>query len=252
MSPAVLHWRHASRALSRTILGKLLRLPLHAIPRDAVLRILSGPNRGLRWVVGAGVHRCWIGTYETLEISRFLRHVTPQSVVWDVGAHAGYFSLACRNAGTVVACEPSPGNLASLRRHVALNDLGNFIVVPAAICERHRGSTRFGSHDSSYEGRIGGQGTEVPTATIDGLVDDGLPPPTIIKMDIEGAELDALPGARRTLERHRPLIMVATHSDAAMAFTPPFLQGLGYRTEVLRDCVWGFPSEMSQPPDRSR
>jgi len=223
-----------------TILGRLLRLPLRAIPREAVLPILSGPNRGLRWNVGAGVHRCWIGTYETLEISRFLRHVTAQSVVWDIGAHAGYFALACRGAKAVVACEPSPNNLVHLRRHIALNNLDHFAVVPAAICDRHRGTTRFGGHDSSYQGQIGGQGMEVQTATIDGLVDEGLQPPTIIKMDIEGAELDALPGARQTLARHRPLIMVATHSAAAMEFTPPFLHGLGYRTEVLRDCVWGF------------
>jgi hypothetical protein len=47
--------------------------------------------------------------------------------------------------------------------------------VPAAICARHRGTTRLGGHNSSCQGQIDGQGMEAQTATIGGLVDQDRP-----------------------------------------------------------------------------
>ena len=44
-------------------LGRILRFPLKAVPRRMVIPILSGPNRGLRWIAGSSIHGCWIGWY---------------------------------------------------------------------------------------------------------------------------------------------------------------------------------------------
>src|SRR6266852_5909298 len=51
----------------RTLLGKILRLPLSLIPSEAEVRILRGPLRGRKWIVGAGSNACWVGTYDNSE-----------------------------------------------------------------------------------------------------------------------------------------------------------------------------------------
>jgi predicted methyltransferase len=74
-------------------LGWLLRLPLQIVSPTAVARILMGPNRGLKWVVGAGNHSCWLGTYERVIAKSIAARVKPGMTVFDVGAHAGYYTL---------------------------------------------------------------------------------------------------------------------------------------------------------------
>jgi FkbM family methyltransferase len=56
---------------------------------------------------------------------------------------------------------------------------------------------------------------KVPTLAIDSFVfDQEMPAPEVIKIDVEGAELEVLKGAYQTLCRHRPLVLVATHGSA--------------------------------------
>ncbi len=181
------------------------------LPQDMALPILSGVNRGQRWIIGAGLIRCWLGTYETEEIKTFVNLIRPDDVVWDIGAHAGYFTLAsARIARQVVACEASATNTLHLRRHLAINGVRNVTVIERAICDKNGELISFGASGSSYQGSIGGSGSTVRSATIDSLIASGLPAPTVIKMDIEGAETLALIGASRVLACH-PTAMLALH-----------------------------------------
>ena len=99
-----------SRISSRSYLGRVMRLPLKIIPGNAVLPILQGPLRGARWVVGSGTHGCWLGTYELPKVELFAGTIQEGMTVFDIGAHAGYYSLiasrAVGGAGHVVAFEP--------------------------------------------------------------------------------------------------------------------------------------------------
>lgn len=197
------------------------------------LPILSGVNRGQRWIVGAGLIRCWLGTYETQEVKAFLDLVGPDDVVWDIGAHAGYFTLAsAQRARQVIACEASAANALHLRRHLAINGIGNVTVIERAICDKDDELISFGGSASSYQGSIGGSGSTVRSATIDGLIANGLPAPTVIKMDIEGAETLALTGASGALAR-RPTIMLALHGPQLREQCIDILQKADYLIEDL-------------------
>src|SRR5450759_4372142 len=103
----------------RSTAGSLLRVPLAILPRSAALPIIQGPLRGTRWVVGAGIHSCWLGTYERAVQETLLDLVRPDSVAYDVGAHAGYHTLllsrAVSNTGHVYAFEPDAINVAALK-----------------------------------------------------------------------------------------------------------------------------------------
>ena len=153
---------------SESLLGKLARLPLRLIPPGAVVPILQGQLRGARWIVGSGVHGCWLGFYESAKQREIAKRVRRGSDVFDVGAHVGFYTLLfSRLAGTqgrVAAFEPNRANLALLRRHLALNDVANVEVVQAAVTSRS-GLTRFASGDSSYTGHTSREGDSTVAAT---------------------------------------------------------------------------------------
>jgi FkbM family methyltransferase len=219
-------------------LGRAVRLPLRLIPKTAILPILSGANRGLKWTVGAGTHGCWLGRYERQEIAWLLSQIDPDAVVWDIGAHAGYVAMACaRRCRRVVACEASPENVAFLRNHVTLNQLHNVSIVEAAISSRDDEFVSFGSAHDGYQGRIGGQGATVRTSTIDGLVAAGLPAPSFVKMDIEGGEADALQGGIATLTQHHPSMLIAVHSETLAKDCQKFLEQIGYEVAQVNDAT---------------
>jgi FkbM family methyltransferase len=225
-----------------TLIGRLARVPLRLIPAMKPMRILSGPLAGKRWLSTSGTHGCWLGTYE-IELQRLIsRNVKPGQVFYDVGANVGFFSLlastAVTPAGCVIAFEPLPRNIALLRANLALNDVDNVRLHESAVADGS-GSTLFSNDASPSMGRMAAQeGIRVATIAIDALVGSGeVPPPQVMKMDIEGAESLALAGARHTLMKHRPLIYLSTHGFEQHEACCSFLQGIGYALQLRRDGV---------------
>jgi FkbM family methyltransferase len=192
-----------------SLLGKVLRLPLRAIPRASTVRVLQGPLRGTKWIVGASNHGCWLGTYEREQQERFNRDSA--GVVYDIGANAGLYSLiAARRAEKVVAVEPLPRNIGYLRQHLALNHFTNCSVVEGVVSD-HEGTEHF-EFDDPIMGHIGGsKGFPVRCFTIDGLA-ERFGAPRMIKLDVEGAEALALQGASRTLAESRPIVYLSIHT----------------------------------------
>lgn len=155
-------------ALSRErFAGRALRLPLRLIPRGLVLPVLQGPWRGARWMVGAATHGCWLGSYELAKQLALARRLAPGRVVFDLGAHAGFYTLlAARGvgpAGRVHAFEPLPENLAFLRRHVRLNRLGNVSVHGWAVWSAS-GLLRFTPGGDRTTGRLDDAGAFIANA----------------------------------------------------------------------------------------
>lgn len=149
----------------------------------------------------------------------------------DAGANEGAYTIyaAARigPAGRVMAIEPSPRELERLRANLELNNAANVTVVPAALAERpgqvelqiaedaHAGQNTFGSFVYPGVGSSGQVG--VTATTIDMLVDEhGLDRVDVIKLDLEGAEERALTGARQTLRRFRPLLVLEA-AEASLA-----------------------------------
>jgi hypothetical protein len=80
-------------SLFGAFLAKILRLPLSLIPREAEVRILRGPLRGMKWIKGSGPNAYWFGTFEVARVRAFANRVTQGAVVYDVGANVGIYSL---------------------------------------------------------------------------------------------------------------------------------------------------------------
>lgn len=222
-----------SRIPRSSLLGRALRAPLSVIPKNAIVPILQGPLRGKRWVVGAATHGCWLGTYEYRKQGLFARSIRPGSVVYDVGANVGFYSLlAAVRAGTngrVYAFEPLPRNVALLRRHLHLNQIQTVDIREVALSD-NAGLATFEYGASPSMGRLQpGGALPVPTVSLDDLVfAHGLPAPDVIKMDIEGGELRALEGARRLLEARHPVLFLSTHGHLVHEQCCALLTGLGY------------------------
>lgn len=203
---------------SNTLLGRGLRLLLRLVPQGRVVRVRSGLNRGMRWIVGAGTHGCWLGTYEAAKQDCLARFVKPGMKVLDIGANAGFYTLAFSRLvgddGHVWAVEPYAGNAAHLLAHIRHNRLHNVTVVQAAVGDRE-GVTGFHIGSNNCVGHLNDVSSyKVPVVSLDRLVADGtLPVPDLIKMDIEGAESAALEGARRLLAEKKAMFFIALHGE---------------------------------------
>ncbi len=105
----------AQRVSHRTVAGKAIRLPLRLIPNNMVVPVLGGINRGMRWVTGAGTTSgCWLGSYEEDHVGALRQVVRPGMIAYDVGANAGFYTLALSrivgDAGRVFSFEPDARN----------------------------------------------------------------------------------------------------------------------------------------------
>jgi len=218
----------------KTLLGKILRLPLDLLPKKMVLPILRGRMRGMKWVKGAGAHGYWLGTYEYDKRIAFEKGIKPGDVFYDIGANVGYYSLMAARLsepnGKVVAFEPLPRNIAYIHKHIAINKLGQRIkVIEAAVSDKN-GKAFFNLSSSTSKGHIAGEGElEVRTVSLDELVESGaIPTPDVMKIDVEGAEADVLLGAHKILSTRHPLIYLDTHDRNAHNRTVNTLNKLGY------------------------
>ena len=222
----------------QSFLGRLLRLPLRLIPKKTILLILQGRLRGKKWIAGAGEHGYWLGSYELNKRLAFEREITPGSVVYDIGANVGYFSLLAAalagDPGKVYAFEPLPRNITFLQRHKDLNSMDTIEIIEAAVSDRS-GMASFDMGASTAMGRIAEEGElKVKMVCLDELLSEGkIDPPDFMKVDVEGAEFLALSGARVLLEEYHPLLFLDTHNREAHQATLSLLKELGYQFEVL-------------------
>src|SRR4051812_34436716 len=205
--------------------------------------IAGGPAKGLLIDVADSRPSYILGIAEE-DVQGFLvEHLRAGASFYDLGANVGYFSLVAARlvggSGHVRAYEPLPYNAEVLRSNVARNALANVTVVEAAV-SASSGEALFEEGPTGQDGHLG-QGTlRVRTVTLDDEVADGAPPPTLVKLDIEGAEHDALRGARETLTRHRPVILCEMHADPWELDrnpVPVLLSELGYRVSWLEEGV---------------
>jgi FkbM family methyltransferase len=229
----MINWSAIDR---RSLAGRLLRLPLRALPARSVMRVRQGPARGMKWIAGSSVHGCWLGTYELEKQKSLERFIRPGMTIYDIGAQAGFYTLffsrLAGDRGKVFAFEPCAYEARFLIDHVRLNHLENVRVVQAAVCEK-RGLLPMSSDRGMCENRLGDDPDAtlmVPTISLDS---SGLPVPDLIKMDVEGAEAAVLRGAQRTLREARPVLFVALHGDEQRKACAIILRDAGYSLHDL-------------------
>lgn len=221
------------------LLRRMARWPLALIPPQTEVRILRGPLRGKKWIKGAGPNAYWVGTYEVARVGALAEAVTQGSVIYDIGANVGIYtllsSMRAGPSGAVYAFEPLPRNLEYLRRHVALNRLQNCEVIAEAV-GKTPGTAKFSAANwAASMARLDPEKGElaVPVTSVDACIygDKPLRPPDVLKIDVEGAELDVLQGAERTIEDLHPAIFLEVHGTQLHADCLKLLTAKGYRVE---------------------
>jgi FkbM family methyltransferase len=214
----------------RTALAKLLRsLPVKgrwriAAPLSrlfpverAAIQLPSVGRITLDLSIEMQAHVYWAGVgRDDARIIRLLRAaLPPDGVFLDVGANVGIHTLAAARhvaagGGAVLAFEPHPANYRALVLNVAQNRLRHVAAENLGLADRPdvlTGAAPAEGGNWSLASR-GDHRFEVRLVRLDDyLADHPLPRLDMIKIDIEGAEVRALRGARRTIERYRPLIV---------------------------------------------
>jgi len=142
--------------------------------------------------------------------------------VLDIGAHIGLVTLPAASVlapgGRLVAFEPAAANRRLLRRHLALNGLTERVVVECTLVGAdsrdevvlHESGEASGMNSLAARAGDYRQVRHRQVRLDDYCEGHGLAP-EVIKIDVEGAELGVLEGARRTLRRFRPLVFLSVH-----------------------------------------
>jgi FkbM family methyltransferase len=180
---------------------------------------------------------------------QFLRTtVRPGDVVLDVGAFLGiYATLEARwsgPSGRVIAFEPTPSSVAVARHHLEWNAVADRVaLIEAAVSDRPSRAT-FHQYDAGampyVNSLVAAVDTDTPAVmqevavvTIDDICRERGLVPSVIRMDVQGAEIHALRGARETLARADRLTMV-------VEMHPQCWDGFGITESDARDTIRGL------------
>ena len=201
--------------------------------RPMAVRVVAGPARGIRLMIEPRREKFyWRGAHDPAVAKAMTHLLKPGHIFWDVGAHLGYMSLiGCRLVGPtghVHAFEPMPANVRRLREGRRMNAFTNMTVHPVAVSDTDRPGVLH-RHDSSAMWSLVGHdplGVQVTCVTLDAML-ASLGPPDLVKIDVEGAELQVLAGAERLLCLH-PTLIVELLTDANRIQAEALLAGWNF------------------------
>jgi FkbM family methyltransferase len=237
------------------LLARFIRGSINASVDEglSVVEVAAGDLKGYKVLLNLKAEKSrWLGTYEP-ELQAALREfLEPGMTVYDVGANIGYVTLMLADqigaSGKVFAFEALPVNVERIQKNLALNNLSNVTVVSGAVLDK-TGSVTFYVHDSVGMGKAAGSAGRreehyqaeitVPGLSLDEFVyGQGNPAPEAVKMDIEGGEVLALPGMKRILAEHHPLMLLELHGPESEKVAWEMLTAAGY---TLQEMSSGYP-----------
>ncbi len=176
-------------------------------------------------------------------VGKWLREtVKPGDVAYDVGAHAGYWSLylsvLCGLRGCVFAFEPSPINFQRLQRNLQLNQKTNIMGVNFGVSDEE--AEAFILEKGSFSSIVPAQNAsrencaQARMVRLDDFVyRDGRPAPAFLKIDVEGHAGRCLAGMRNVLEQAKPRILCEVHDEQEEGQVSEILEGHSYHIGSL-------------------
>ena len=250
MPPRARHWiKHIPglAAGQRWLIRRLLS------NESFVHAINSGPAKGLIFDVTLPQDKAvWAGTYEMDFATAISRGVAKGDICYDIGGYRGYMSgvMAMNGAAQVFVFEPFPSNVSALKRLVALNPASSIVIKPFAV-GKVEGTATFRVMPDQSMGKLSTsqfqssasvlKEFQVSVRTLDSLVEKGeIPPPNLIKLDVEGAEVDVLSGAVHLVRQYKPKFFIKAHSGVLAGDCRIRLQEAGYK-------VWQLESGQISP-----
>jgi len=228
-------------------LARVIRRGLNAAAPQGLseITVAAGALVGMRLALDLQEEKdYWLGTYEPELQNISADLVQPGMVIYDVGANIGYISLLfARRAGEegrVFSFEALPRNVERLARNLALNTAGRRVTpVPRAVTGKS-GEVTFLVGPSGGMGKAEGSAGRqnitysasltVPAVSLDDFVfGERNPVPALVKMDIEGGEVMALPGMARLLREARPILLMELHGPESACAAWESLGAAHYR-----------------------
>lgn len=183
----------------------------------------------------------------------------------DIGGHAGEYAvpLAVETDRSVTTFEPNGESADRLERTVERNGVASRVDVRrmglgSVDDERpfYRSTfSKLSAFDREAAGRWGAdvEAIEtVPVRRLDSLVDDIIPPPNGLKIDVEGSELDVLAGATETVEAYRPLSVVEIHDESLDKTVETWFTERGYAVEMQERTLICHPPAAKTERDSRR
>jgi FkbM family methyltransferase len=237
-------------------LARLIRNSINVSVSDGLseVEIAAGDLKGYRVLLNLKAEKSrWLGTYEPELADAVREFVLPGMTVYDVGANIGYVSLllahATRSNGQVFAFEALPANVERIRCNIALNHLEDRITLVSQAVADKGGELTFYVHESVGMGKVAGSAGRreehyqaeitVKTLSLDEFAyQDGNSAPDVVKMDIEGGEVLALPGMQRILHEHHPLLLLELHGPESEKVAWETLTEAGYSLHAMES---GYP-----------
>lgn len=213
----------------------------------SLLRIATG-NKGVKRTINgfkvrfpARWSRYYENNYEAVNYNFLSQQVKPGMHIIDIGAHLGLFS-ACASQltgpqGKIICIEPTPGTFSILEKTIELNHCTNVTAVQAAVSDKEGMATFYVSHTAGCNSNSLVKNKaendlsfyDVRLVTIDSLVQQYALHPSLIKIDVEGAELDTLKGGLHTLATFKPVLILGLH--------PAFINQKGDSLEAIWDLL---------------
>jgi FkbM family methyltransferase len=210
----------------------------------------AGPrgNRFRMWLNPSADSDLIFGTYESNTVEVLTRYLRRGAICADVGANLGYFTILMSrlvgDSGLVIAFEPMPDTLEILRRNIRLNRIDNVSVVGEAASDETGPAQLFAesretlSKTATMVGcRLEGEvhARAVRAIRLDDYYAEAERLPELIKIDVEGAELAVLGGARETISRGVPTLVIEIHGwgSALSRQVIEMLSTFGYSARIL-------------------
>ncbi|NES66830.1 MAG: FkbM family methyltransferase [Okeania sp. SIO2D1] len=224
------------------------------VGRDITLR--SGVGKGLKFNSSDYNPDTVLGIYELPIQEAMQKYLRSGDVFYDIGANVGFFSTIAgklvNDSGQVYAFEPAPANLYAIKHNIQLNGFSNTEVLEKAVSQKsgkgelllgnYSGSHTLSTTDKSsnhkkYHSRI-----SVDIISIDDLIEQqAIKPPSVVKIDVEGAELDVIEGMCQTIQKFKPVLIYEIDDrkqDRLLLKEKEInklIDSFGYKIEVLRD-----------------
>ena len=182
---------------------------------------------------------------EDFVIETLLQEIDPDDVFWDIGANIG--THACyvgQKANYTVAVEPFPDNAEQARKNLELNNVNSEVIECAlgesegiaklAVPDTDKTESGVGTF-SLQEDFTKGEAVDVELVSGDKLVrENQTPDPDVIKIDVEGGELDVLRGFRHGLANARIILVEVHPRHVDREEISGLLESEGFTVEVLR------------------
>lgn len=237
--PLRAYLQHSPLNRGKSILIRTLVVPLlPPLPASFAYRVPGGDQVELEYREELGLTVLLGGRYLDCEAAVAAEQVSSGGWIVDAGANIGLTALEfSRKADRVIAIEPNPPSVARLRRNLELNGVTNVEIVEAAVGAQAGQVTFHQSRSStlSSASMIPPHHTRsftVSQTTLDSIWEEaGRPAVTLVKLDIEGGELDALRGAGNLIESQKPAILLEALTVHELEPIVELLRPLGYHCQ---------------------